>query len=138
MGKTGRELWVLGGHIMYDLHMKRVYENVKKEDGFRILVDRLWPRGVKKEELSHDEWAKNIAPTAGLRKAFNHEKDKFAQFKTDYLNELAENEAADAFIETVREQLKEQNVTLLYAAKDTETNHVVVLSAWLKEQLKLN
>ena len=138
MGKTRRELRILGGFIMYPLQMKRVYDEVEKEDGFRILVDRLWPRGVKKEELTYDVWAKDITPSDGLRKAFNHEEDKFAKFKINYLNELAANVKADAFIETVKNQLKEQNVTLLYAAKDTKTNHVVVLIDWLKEQIELN
>jgi len=117
------------------LQKKRVYDDTEADDGYRILVDRLWPRGVKKEDLNHDLWAKNITPSDHIRKEFNHEEDKFDQFKTNYLNELAENEEADDFIDTVATELEEQNVTLLYAAKDREINHVVVLMEWLEEQL---
>lgn len=138
MGKTRRELWFLGGFMMHQLQKKRVYDESETNDGYRILVDRLWPRGVKKEELEYDLWAKDITPSDGIRKAFNHEEDKFGKFKVDYLNELAENEEADGFIETVKEQLEEQNVTLLYAAKDTKTNHVVVLIDWLKDHLEMD
>lgn len=120
---------------MSKLKMKRVYEEAETSDGFRILVDRLWPRGVKKEELPYDLWAKEITPSNESRKKFDHDPEKFDDFKRDYLNELAENEEADAFIQTVEEQLEEQEVTLLYAAKNTEVNHVVVLMDWLNKQL---
>lgn len=120
---------------MNKLQKKRVYGEAKESDGYRILVDRLWPRGVKKEDLPHDLWAKEITPTSEIRKEFDHEADKFHTFKTSYLNELTENEEADAFIETVADELENQNVTLLYAAKDTENNHVVVLIEWLEKQL---
>lgn len=121
---------------MNTIQMKRVYEAPEEKDGFRILVDRLWPRGVKKEELPYDLWSKKMAPSNDIRKEFNHEEEKFDQFKTNYLNELTENEAADEFIDTVEAELKKQNVTLLYAAKDTEVNHVVVLKNWLNQQVK--
>lgn len=91
--------------------------------------------GVKKEDLPYDEWPKNIPPSHRIRKKFNHEEEKFAQFKTDYLHELSENEAVDDFIETVAEEAENQNVTLLYAAKDPEINHVVILKDWLENQL---
>ena len=120
---------------MHDIKIKRAYEESEKADGYRILVDRLWPRGVKKEDLHHDLWAKEIAPSPEIRKEFNHEPDKFKQFRTDYLNELTENDEADEFIETVHKKLEDQNVTLLYAAKDTENNHAVVLKEWLDQQV---
>lgn len=121
---------------MTKIKKKRVYDKMTDDDGFRILVDRLWPRGVKKEDLPYDLWAKEITPTDGLRKEFNHKPDKFGQFHNDYLHELAENDKADDFVETVKEELKDQDVTLLYAAKDEENNHVVVLMEWLNKQLK--
>ncbi len=121
---------------MTKLQKKRVYDEAEKSDGYRILVDRLWPRGIKKEELPYELWAKSITPSDGLRKSFNHEEDKFETFKKEYLYELAENEEAAAFIEAVKEQLKEQNVTLLYAAKDREINQAAVLLDWLDEQLQ--
>lgn len=120
---------------MHDIKIKRAYEESEKVDGYRVLVDRLWPRGVKKEGLHHDLWAKEIAPSPEIRKEFNHKPDKFKQFRTDYLNELTENDEADEFIETVHEKLEDQNVTLLYAAKDTENNHAVVLKEWLDQQI---
>jgi uncharacterized protein YeaO (DUF488 family) len=123
---------------MHAIQMKRVYDDAGESDGYRILVDRLWPRGVKKEDLPYDEWPKNITPSNEIRKKFNHEEDKFSQFKTDYLHELTENEDADEFIETVASELEEQDVTLLYAAKDPEINHVVILKDWLEKQIETN
>ena len=116
--------------------MKRVYDEMEEMDGYRILVGRLWPRGVKKEDLPYDEWAKDITPCSEIRKAFNHEEAKFTQFKKDYIFELTENDEAGPFIKKVQEQLEEQNVTLLYAAKDTKNNHVVVLKEWLEKNLQ--
>lgn len=120
---------------MHEIKIKRAYEESEKADGYRILVDRLWPRGIKKENLHHDLWAKEIAPTPEIRKEFNHEPDKFKQFRTEYLKELTDNEQADEFIKTVKEKLKDQNVTLLYAAKNTENNQAVVLKEWLDQQV---
>ena len=73
---------------MSEILMKRVYEESAKKDGYRILVDRLWPRGVKKEDLPYDLWAKEITPSSDIRKAFNHKEEKFAEFKQNYLYEL--------------------------------------------------
>ncbi|ALV21207.1 MAG: DUF488 domain-containing protein [Carnobacterium sp.] len=113
------------------LRMKRVYEEAEKADHYRILVDRIWPRGLSKEKANLDEWEKEIAPSTELRKAFNHDPKKFDQFKKDYLAELKENHNSDEFVETIRKQLKKGNVTLVYAAKDVEHNQVVVLLEFL-------
>lgn len=121
---------------MESIRLKRVYEDREDGDGFRILVDRLWPRGVKKEDLGHDLWAKEIAPSDDIRKAFNHEPDRFQTFKKDYLDELNKNEKANDFLEKVQEELKNQPVTLLYAAKDTQYNQAVVLKEWLEQNIK--
>lgn len=120
---------------MHKIQLKRVYDDFSSADGFRILVDRLWPRGVKKEALPYDLWAKEITPSSELRKQFNHQPEKFKDFRKSYLHELTENETADSFIQTVKEQLANQKVTLLYAAKDTKYNHVVVLKEWLEKQV---
>ena len=73
---------------MAKIHIKRAYDDAKDQDGYRILVDRLWPRGIKKEDLHHDEWFKGIAPSSDLRKDFDHEDDKFTWFKEHYEKEL--------------------------------------------------
>ena len=119
---------------MHEIKLKRVYEDPQENDGYRILVDRLWPRGVKKEELPYDSWAKEITPSSEIRKWFNHDPEKFEQFKSAYLEELTENEETADFVKEVKDELEEQNVTLLYAAKDEKINHVVILKDFLEEQ----
>ena len=106
------------------LQIKRVYEKPDPKDGFRILVDRLWPRGLTKEKAAVDLWLKNIAPSTELRKWFAHDPEKWKEFQKKYLKELKENkEAAD----TLKENLKKGPVTLLYAAKDEAHNEAQVL-----------
>lgn len=119
---------------MHEIKLKRVYEDPQENDGYRILVDRLWPRGVKKEELKYDSWAKEITPSNEIRKWFNHDPEKFEQFKSAYLEELTENEETADFVKEIKDELEEQNVTLLYAAKDEKINHVVILKDFLEEQ----
>lgn len=121
---------------MTEIKLKRVYDDPQENDGYRILVDRLWPRGVKKEDLPYDLWSKAISPSNDLRKWFDHDPDKFDQFKSAYKKELLENEKMDEFVETIKEELKGQDVTLLYAAKDVEKNHAIILKEFLNEQVK--
>ncbi len=118
------------------LQMKRVYETVQAQDGYRILVDRLWPRGESKEKAGIDLWAKDIAPSAQIRMEFGHEPDRFPWFRGQYLLQLQKNPYTSDFIKIVREKCKDGNVTLVYAAKDREHNHVVVLKSFLEERLK--
>lgn len=107
------------------LSMKRVYDAPSKDDGFRILVDRLWPRGLSKEHAKVDLWEKDIAPTTGLRKWFNHDPEKWPEFKKRYRAELhANKESVDALRRTISDHAK---VTLLYAAKDPRHNNTLVL-----------
>ncbi|WP_027108525.1 DUF488 domain-containing protein [Lacticigenium naphthae] len=120
---------------MNAIQLKRTYDEVEEDDGFRILVDRLWPRGIKKENLTQDWWPKEIAPTTETRKIFDHDKDKFGWFKEVYREELNRNEKKEKFLKEIQEQLEKQPVTLVYAAKDREVNHVVVLKEWIEEQL---
>lgn len=113
------------------LKMKRIYEEAEKADHYRILVDRIWPRGISKERAALDEWEKEIAPSTEIRKKFNHDPEKFEQFRKDYLKELHENEKSDAFVVLIKTHLKRGNVTLLYSAKDKENNQVAVLLEFL-------
>lgn len=112
--------------------IKRIYNPAEKSDGFRILVDRLWPRGIKKEQADIDFWAKEIAPSVALRKWFNHEPEKFATFKHKYRIELEENPSLAEFLKQIAGH---QKITLLFGAKDEEHNQAVVLQDFL-QQLK--
>lgn len=115
--------------------LKRIYDDVEKSDGVRVLVDRIWPRGVKKEDAEITEWAKEVAPTDELRKWFNHEADKFADFKKKYKEELQTGEQEKAMKE-LKERVKKENknVTLVYAAKDEKNNQAIVLKEILDHQ----
>ncbi|UBH13379.1 DUF488 domain-containing protein [Macrococcus armenti] len=109
---------------MYKL--ARIYDK-HIPDGKRVLVDRVWPRGIIKEDAKLDEWLKDIAPSTELRKWFNHDPDKFSEFKKKYREELRNNEAVQA--------LKDMKgkVVLLYGAKDEVHNHAIVLKEFLEE-----
>ncbi len=120
---------LIGGRTM--LKMKRIYEDVEKHDHFRVLVDRIWPRGVSKEDAQLDEWKKGIAPSDKVRKSYDHDPDKFDEFKKDYLNELKNNKDSDDFVDLIKKQLKKGNVTLLYGAKDKNHNQAIVLMDYL-------
>ena len=115
----------------YQLNMKRVYEKPEKEDGYRILVDRIWPRGVSKDKAAINEWAKEITPTSTIRKEFDHQPQKFEWFKQAYWTELTDNPRLEPFLIHVFEQLEQTPVTFVYAAKDEEFNHVVVLMDYI-------
>jgi uncharacterized protein YeaO (DUF488 family) len=106
------------------IKIKRVYEKPEDEDGIRILVDRLWPRGLTKEKASVDLWLKDIAPSTELRKWFGHDPEKWNEFKKRYLAELNENKKSVAML---KEQLTNGVVTLIFGAKDEEHNEALVL-----------
>ena len=109
--------------------IKRIYESPESDDGYRVLVDRLWPRGISKERAALDEWAKEIAPTNELRQWFNPDPEKFTEFSERYTKELDENPAA---IKARDDWTSHPIVTLLYSAKDAEFNQAVVLKQWLE------
>ena len=111
-----------------EIKIKRVYEQPDKEDGLRILVDRLWPRGLTKEKADVDLWLKDIAPGTELRKWFGHEPAKWDDFKKKYLLELKENEG---MVSLLKEKATQETITLLYAAKDQEHNEALVLLNYL-------
>lgn len=121
---------------MNELKMKRIYELAEPTDGVRILVDRLWPRGISKERAALTCWEKEITPSPELRKWFGHEPERFATFTELYRKELDANPAGEGFLSEIRDFLKEGNVTLVYAAKDPDCNHVLVLKDWIEERLK--
>jgi len=109
---------------------KRVYDEAHKDDGYRILVDRLWPRGLKKSDLRHDEWNKTLAPSTALRKAFHSEAIDFNEFTRQYREELS---AQQDELRKVSDRARNGKVTLLYGAKNSEQNHARVLADVLKE-----
>lgn len=114
-----------------NIKLKRIYDPAEEADGYRILVDRMWPRGVKKDSAHIDLWEKEIAPSAELRKWFGHIPERFAEFSQRYEAELAANPAFAGFAKTVKAQ--PGNVTLLFGAKDTEHNNAVVLAKLLQK-----
>jgi len=106
------------------IRIKRVYETPDKEDGTRVLVDRLWPRGLTKEKAKVDLWLKEIAPSTELRKWFGHDPDKWEEFKTRYQGELKANHGP---VSALKEQMKKGAFTLVYGARDEEHNEAVVI-----------
>lgn len=110
------------------LQIRRIYEAPQKDDGYRVLVDRLWLRGVSKERAALDDWMKDIAPSPELRIWFGHDPKKFNEFKERYKEELKHNPATATLARIVSSQ---ENVTLLYAAKDPEVNHALVLKEFI-------
>ena len=115
------------------IHTKRVYEPLDKTDGARFLVERLWPRGIKKESLQIEAWLKDIAPSDTLRKWFAHDPKKWREFQRRYEKELDANWAV---WQPVLEAACTGNVTLLYSAHDTEHNSSVVLKTYLEKKMK--
>lgn len=113
------------------IKIKRIYEPAKRGDGYRILVDRLWPRGVSKEKAELDLWLKDIAPSNALRKWFGHDPKKWARFQKKFRSEiLANTETLNTLVEITK---KKKNVTLLYGAKDEQNNEAVFLKNFLND-----
>ncbi|HEY6487395.1 MAG TPA: DUF488 family protein [Candidatus Cybelea sp.] len=112
---------------MIEIKLKRAYDEPAAGDGFRILVDRLWPRGVSKERLRLDAWAKNLAPSTELRKWFAHDPARWAEFAKRYRAELAQAKAGDAVDALLASAKRAKTITLLFGAKDREHNEAVVL-----------
>lgn len=115
---------------MAAIKIKRIYDKPSTADGYRILVDRVWPRGVTKEKARLDIWLKEVAPSTQLRKWFNHEDDKWSEFLKKYKQELKDNKAFDELKDLVK---KHKTATLLYGAKNEEHNQAVALKSLLKQ-----
>lgn len=113
------------------IRLKRIYDAASEDDGTRVLVDRIWPRGVAKADAALDDWCKSVAPSTELRKWFGHDRDRWKAFSERYRAELDDAESDD--LDRLRELTTRERLTLLYAARDTECNHAVVLKAWLEE-----
>lgn len=113
------------------IKIKRVYDQVSPGDGKRILVDRLWPRGIKKEDAHIGEWLKDIAPCDELRKWFSHDPSKWLEFRDRYIKEL---KGKQELIKRLRADARRGAVTLLFAAKDVEHNNAVVLREVIEGQ----
>lgn len=111
------------------IQLKRIYQSPDAQDGFRILVDRLWPRGIKKDDAKIDLWIKEIAPSDALRKWFNHEPEKWEEFKRRYGKELKEKQD---LVDQLSSHLKKGKVTFLFSAKDEGHNNAVALREYLK------
>jgi uncharacterized protein YeaO (DUF488 family) len=115
-----------------DLRLKRAYEPASPSDGYRILIDRLWPRGVSRERARLDAWDKDLAPSTELREWFAHEPERFEEFRRRYVEELRPRRAR---IAELRRRAREGPVTLVYSARDAEHNDAVVLAEVLRRGL---
>jgi uncharacterized protein YeaO (DUF488 family) len=113
---------------------KRAYEPAKASDGYRVLIDRLWPRGISKARAQLDAWEKDIAPSAGLRKWYGHDPSKWSEFKRRYRRELRTS-AAKAVLDSLARRAKRGRVTLVYASHDAEISDVAVLEQKLRRRL---
>jgi uncharacterized protein YeaO (DUF488 family) len=112
-----------------DLQIKRIYDAPAPSDGFRLLVDRLWPRGVTKKRAKLDGWMPELAPSADLRKWFGHDPERWSAFRRRYWAELA---GKQSLINAIRNRLHDERVTLLYAARDTTRNQAQVLKQFIE------
>ena len=115
-----------------DVRLKRAYEPASARDGYRVLVDRLWPRGVSKAQARLDEWDKELAPSSQLREWFGHEPDRFPEFRRRYIDELRANRSR---LTELRRRARCGTLTLVYSAHDVEHNDAVVLAEVLRRGL---
>lgn len=114
------------------IRVKRVYDDRSPQDGARVLVDRVWPRGVKKEDAQLDDWAKDVAPSTELRKWYGHDPDKFDEFTKRYRKELESGDARGG-LDRLRESAREGDLTLLTASKAVDISQATVLATLLGE-----
>lgn len=113
------------------IEIARAYDPPASNGSYRVLVDRLWPRGVKKEDLEIDTWVKEVAPSTELRRWFNHDPERWNEFRKRYFKELQDNQAA---VSELLEAAGDAPVLLLYGAKDQEHNQAVALKEWIEER----
>jgi uncharacterized protein YeaO (DUF488 family) len=115
----------------HPIRIKRVYDETDSADGFRVLVDRVWPRGIAKEKAAFDLWMKEIGPSSSLRKWFGHEPERWEEFRTRYRKELDEKQA---LLDELGAHTRKGPLTLVYSAKDEERNHAVVIKEALERE----
>ena len=113
-----------------DVHTKRIYDPPDPGDGYRVLIDHVWPRGVSRERAELDRWARELAPSDGLRRWFDHVPERFDEFRARYRTEL---EQQGELLEQLRSRARQGRVTIVYAARDREHNNAVVLAELLRE-----
>lgn len=118
---------------MGKLQWKRVYDVPEESDGYRILIDRLWPRGMKKEAAELSDWAKDIAPSTDLRKKYHHGEISYEDFAAAYDKELSDNVNLPAFAKEIKDHLRNGNVTLLYAGKEPDKSQIPTLRAYINK-----
>ncbi len=116
------------------INTKRIYEEASAEDGYRLLVDQLWPRGLTKEKARVDRWLKEIAPSKELRKWYNHEPEKWPEFKRRYFEELDEN---NSLVDELIAIIKDRDVTFLFSSKESELNNALALKEYIEKKKKL-
>lgn len=120
----------------YEIRLKRIYLPFEPTDGHRILVDRLWPRGIAKEKAKIECWHKEVAPSSVLRNRFHRGEVSYVQFRQLYMDELESNPEAGMFVEECRKWQAAGSITLLFGAKDEEQNNAVVLRDWIVKKLE--
>ena len=121
------------------IRIKRIYDDASADDGYRVLVDRLWPRGISKEQARLDAWLKDVAPSPGLRTWWNHDPERMAEFATRYRAELTERPESVAAVAALAGLIAQNDgagkpTTLLYAAHDPQVNHARILAEFLNEE----
>lgn len=114
-----------------DIQLKRIYDSADPEDGYRVLVDRIWPRGISKDKAKVDLWPKELAPSKELRQWFGHEPDKWPEFKRRYFKELRQQEEN---LQPLREASQKARVTLVFASKEERYNNAAALKAFLESE----
>ncbi|UOR10897.1 DUF488 domain-containing protein [Halobacillus amylolyticus] len=113
--------------------LKRIYDEDTRTGGNRILIDRVWPRGISKEDADLDEWMKDIAPSSSLRKWFDHDPEKFYEFKKSYKKEIQQSSERTEKLDELKKMADSERLVLLFAAKETEYNHAVVLKELIED-----
>jgi uncharacterized protein YeaO (DUF488 family) len=116
--------------VAIHVRVKRVYEDAGAGDGYRVLIDHVWPRGISRERAHLDEWARDLAPGDELRKWFDHVPERFPEFRSRYRDELA---AHSGQVDELRRRAREGTLTIVYAARDTEHNNAVVLAELIRD-----
>lgn len=119
---------------MAEIFLKRIYDPYDEMDGYRILIDRLWPRGISKESAKLDEWLKDVAPSSELRKWFCHKPELFEKFTVKYVEELRHDEEKVKAVDHILELAGQGRVTLLYGAKEPVYNHAIILQEELQRR----
>jgi len=119
--------------MAFDVRVKRAYDPAAANDGWRVLVDRVWPRGVRKEELDLDAWRRELAPSSDLRRWFHADRERWPDFRERYFREL---DAGDGAVDALCERVRRGRVTLVYGSRDPQRNNAVALREYLRERLR--